>query len=98
MYYRSSYCDITYCYLYSTHNTTFIYLKLIIMIDDRNIVSQESEGLEVTELGVYKSAAGYYVGRYCNAGPYSRNSEYFPTHKLAQAALDEYKTNYNKNN
>ena len=60
------------------------------MIDDRNIVSQENEDLGITELGVYKSAAGYYVGRYCNDGPYSRNSQYFSCREDAQDELDEH--------
>lgn len=43
----------------------------------------------ITELGVYRSAAGYYIGRYCDEGPYSRESVgYYKTRDLAQAALD----------
>jgi hypothetical protein len=37
---------------------------------------------------VYYSPAGYYVGTYCNCGPYSRESGYYPTRGLAQAALE----------
>lgn len=39
-------------------------------------------------LKVHMSAAGYYVGTYCDCGPYSRESGYYKTRKLAQAALD----------
>lgn len=37
--------------------------------------------------GVYHSGAGYYVGTYCNCGPYSRESSYYRTHELAEQAL-----------
>lgn len=41
------------------------------------------------ELQVCKSAAGYYLGYWCNCcGPYSRESDYFRTHEEAQRALD----------
>lgn len=39
-------------------------------------------------LGVYQSQAGWYIGRFCNCGPYSRESEYFKTWEQAQAELD----------
>ncbi len=39
------------------------------------------------EIGVYHSPAGYYVGTYCNCGPYSRESGYYKTQSLALAAL-----------
>lgn len=39
-------------------------------------------------LGVYKSAAGFYIGTYDDDGPISRESEeYFGTHKDAHDAL-----------
>lgn len=38
-------------------------------------------------LGVYRSAAGHYIGTYCNCGPYSRESSYFGTRKDAEVAL-----------
>jgi len=35
-------------------------------------------------LGVYKSGAGYYIGTYCNCGPYSRESlDYYPDQATA---------------
>jgi hypothetical protein len=41
---------------------------------------------------VHMSAAGYYIGTYCNCGPYSRESGYYRTRAEAEAALelDEY--------
>lgn len=42
----------------------------------------------ITELDVFKSNAGYYIGRYCDDGPYSRNSGYFNERKDAERALD----------
>jgi len=36
---------------------------------------------------VHKSPAGYYVGTYCQCGPYSRESDYYTTRELAEAAL-----------
>jgi hypothetical protein len=42
----------------------------------------------VPELGVYRSAAGHYVGTYCDCGPYSRESGYYPSREDAQKALD----------
>ena len=41
----------------------------------------------VSELKVMKSTAGYYIGRDCIEGPYSRESHYFPTVGLAESAL-----------
>ena len=38
-------------------------------------------------LQVCRSAAGYYIGTYCNCGPYSRESDYFDTRELADAEL-----------
>ncbi len=44
----------------------------------------------VTVLKVYQSpgGAGFYIGTYCDWGPYSRESTYFKTRVLAQEALD----------
>jgi hypothetical protein len=39
------------------------------------------------ELGVYRSAAGYYIGTWCHCGPYSRESGYYPTREAAEDAL-----------
>jgi len=41
----------------------------------------------ITSLMVLKSAAGYYIGRVCDDGPYSRDSGYYPTRKEATLAL-----------
>jgi hypothetical protein len=40
------------------------------------------------DLQVLRSAAGYYIGTFCNCGPYSRESGYYPNAETAQAALD----------
>ena len=40
------------------------------------------------KLGIYQSPAGYYIGTFCDCGPYSRESGYYKTSELAQAALD----------
>lgn len=41
---------------------------------------------------VCKSAAGYYIGTFCNScGPYSRESEYFSTREEAQMYLHQFK-------
>ena len=42
------------------------------------------------KIGVYKSAAGYYIGTWCyKCGPYARLSQkYWRTKELAQKALD----------
>lgn len=37
---------------------------------------------------VCRSAAGYYIGTYCDCGPYSRESGYYKTREIAQEALD----------
>jgi hypothetical protein len=47
-----------------------------------------SECQQEPELGVYMSAAGYYVGTYCGCGPYSRKSGYYESEKEAAAALE----------
>ena len=38
---------------------------------------------------VLHSAAGYYIGTFCECGPYSRESGYYKTAGEAQTALDE---------
>jgi len=43
-------------------------------------------GVKLT-LGVYRSAAGHYVGTYCSCGPYSRESGYYPSEERARDAL-----------
>ena len=41
------------------------------------------------ELQVLQSAAGYYIGFYCQkCGPYSRESGYYPTQEIAETALN----------
>lgn len=40
------------------------------------------------KLGVYRSGGGWYVGTFCNCGPYSRESGYYATQKQAQIALE----------
>jgi hypothetical protein len=47
----------------------------------------EDCGVTVT-LQVCSSNAGYYLGTWCNCGPYSRESDYYPTREAAQLALD----------
>lgn len=42
------------------------------------------------KLGVYVSGAGYYIGTYCNCGPYSRESGYYRTHAAAEADMDDF--------
>jgi hypothetical protein len=39
------------------------------------------------KLEVCRSAAGYYIGTYCNCGPYTRESHYYQTEFQAQIAL-----------
>ncbi len=39
-------------------------------------------------LKVWVSPAGWYIGTACYCGPYSRESDYFPTEGQAQAALE----------
>jgi len=43
---------------------------------------------ESLNLKVLRSAAGYYVGTFCNCGPYSRESGYYDSRESAQTALD----------
>lgn len=40
------------------------------------------------KLDVYSTPAGYYVGTYCNCGPYSRESDYFDKPEDARKALN----------
>ncbi|MFH1983206.1 MAG: hypothetical protein ABIL58_15290 [Pseudomonadota bacterium] len=43
----------------------------------------------VMDIGVQRSAAGYYVGFFCPCcGPYSRESGYYRSFEEAQEALD----------
>jgi hypothetical protein len=45
--------------------------------------------LTKVKLGVYMSAAGYYIGTYCECGPYSRESLlYFLTKEDAQEVFN----------
>ena len=39
------------------------------------------------KLGVYQSPAGYYIGTFCDCGPYSRESEYYKTREAAEKAM-----------
>jgi len=39
---------------------------------------------------VLRSGAGYYLGTECNCGPYSRESHYFESRAVAEAALPDY--------
>ena len=43
------------------------------------------------EFAVQQSAAGYYVGTWCDCGPYSRETEYFDTREEAEMSLACYK-------
>ena len=40
------------------------------------------------ELAVHQSGAGYYVGTWCDCGPYSRESGYYPSRDHAERALE----------
>ena len=46
-------------------------------------------GVAVT-LQVYHTPAGYYVGTYCDCGPYSRESVYFDSEQEAQRVLNRW--------
>lgn len=39
------------------------------------------------EPDVHLSAAGYYIGTYCNCGPYSCESGYYPSEEAARTAM-----------
>ena len=41
------------------------------------------------KLEVLMSNAGYYIGTWCDCGPYSRESGYFRTRELAEKALEK---------
>lgn len=57
-------------------------------MSDRKIT--ELLGADDLPLTVLKSAAGWYLGTYsAENGPNSRESEYFRTRELAEAAYDE---------
>lgn len=43
-------------------------------------------GTEV-DLAVHQSAAGFYVGTWCDCGPYSRETDYFRTRESAERML-----------
>lgn len=43
------------------------------------------------KLQVCSSPAGYYIGTYCDCGPYSRETAYYRTRDEAQADLDQAK-------
>ena len=52
-----------------------------------NFYTDEDGTTGITEEQVCKSAAGYYVGRMCDEGPYERVSPYYPTWDVANDAL-----------
>ena len=45
---------------------------------------------EERELGVQRSAAGYWIGYWCNCGPGGRETEYFGSHQEAEDALESF--------
>lgn len=58
--------------------------------DDNVIICDDC--VEEMELSVCQSAAGFYLGFWCNTcGPYDRVSDYFGTREEADAALTEAK-------
>ncbi len=61
------------------------------MLDGETIASGAAprceDCLKMPKIDVYRSAAGFYVGTYCDCGPYSRESGYYRTRELATAAL-----------
>lgn len=63
------------------------------MIEGETLLSGASETCcecgETVRLGVYLSAAGYYVGTRCRCGPYTRESGYYATEREASEALAE---------
>lgn len=46
------------------------------------------------ELKVCYSAVGYYIGTWCNCGPYSRESGYYSTREQAETAMKSGPQNY----
>lgn len=56
-------------------------------VNDTKTICHEC-GTELS-IGVQKSAAGYYVGFWCDrCGPYSRESGYYRSHEDAETALN----------
>jgi len=43
---------------------------------------------------VHMSAAGHYIGTWCDCGPYSRESDYYRSREEAQTALDAWAVDY----
>ena len=39
-------------------------------------------------LDVKRSGAGFYIGTTCNCGPYSRESDYYLSRRIAELALE----------
>jgi hypothetical protein len=46
------------------------------------------------QLRVCHSNAGYYIGTMCNCGPYSRESDYYPTYVAADVAFKKGPSHY----
>ena len=63
------------------------------MIPGETIASDASSTCEdcnkKLELQILQSAAGYYIGTWCDCGPYSRESGYYRTRKDAEKALTD---------
>jgi hypothetical protein len=53
----------------------------------RGADNQCSDCGDIPELQICRSPAGYYIGTYCQCGPYSRESNYYETRQGAEAAL-----------
>ncbi|MCK5019223.1 MAG: hypothetical protein KAS32_19340 [Candidatus Peribacteraceae bacterium] len=78
------------------------------MRDGAKIVGRDYMGLPVPEicqicrtkleLEVLKSPAGYYLGRQCNCGPFSRESEYFHKKEVAKTILKAEQKREERNN
>jgi hypothetical protein len=43
------------------------------------------------ELEVLNTPAGFYIGAWCNCGPYCRETSYFPTREAAEAEFEAVK-------
>lgn len=56
----------------------------------------EDCGVELVA-AVHQSGAGFYVGTFCDCGPYSRESGYFPTREEAVAILQAGPSDYGRN-
>lgn len=52
-----------------------------------NMYTDEDGTTGITEPQVCKSNAGFYIGRMCDDGPYSRDSSYYETRDQAQYVL-----------